>query len=106
MARFLVDRGSGRPLARERSLAAANLEFAVPLAIEEMRDDPEGRERVTAGFRLDAGSWVRLRTWEDDAGLTALARGLAALAYRHGGVAYLGMAWSASDSPEAGRAAA
>ena len=104
MSRFITSQG-GRPLARERSLAAANLEWTVPQAIAELRDDPERRERG-AGFMLDAGSWVRLRAWEDDDGLTILARGLAALAYRPGGVAYLGMTWTAPGSPEAGRAAA
>jgi hypothetical protein len=104
MSRLIVDTG-GRPLARERSLAAANLEWSVPLAIDWWRDDPGRREQAAAGFLLDAGSWVRLRVWKDDEGLTVLARGLAAMAYRPGGVAYLGMRWTAEDSP-AGRAAA
>jgi hypothetical protein len=93
-------------MGRERSLAAANLEWSVPLAIDWWRDDPERRERAAAGFVLDAGSWVRLRAWADDEGLTVLARGLAAMAYRPGGVAYLGMRWQAADSPEAEQAAA
>ena len=93
-------------MGRERSLAAANLELAVPAEICAMRDDPERRERIAAGFILDAGTWVAMRASSDSAGLTALARGLAALAYRPGGVAYLGMRWTAADSPEAGRAAA
>src|ERR1017187_5762464 len=106
MSRFLVDRGGRAPMGRERSLAAANLELAVPAEIDAMRDDPERRERIAAGFHLDAGTWVVMRASSDSAGLTALARGLAALAYRPGGVAYLGMRWQAADSPEAGRAAA
>ena len=43
-------------MGRERSLAAANLELAVPAEICAMRDDPERRERIAAGFHLDAGT--------------------------------------------------
>src|ERR1039458_4942892 len=116
MSRFLGDRGGSAPLGRERSLAAANLELAVPAEIDAMRDDPERRERIAPGLIPgagveggligDAGTWVVMRASSDSGGLTALARGLAAMAYRPGGVAYLGMCWTAADSPEAGRAAA
>ena len=92
-------------MGRERSLAAANLELAVPAEIDAMRDDPERRERIAAGFILDAGTWVVMRASSDSGGLTALARGLAAMAYRPGGVAYLGLCWTAGESG-AGRAAA
>src|ERR1035441_9361301 len=102
MSRFLVDRGGSAPMGRERSLAAANLELAVPAEIDAMRDDPGRRERIAAGFILGAGGGVAMGASWDGAGLPARARGPAALASRPGGFASLGMRWTAADPPEAG----
>lgn len=98
--------GPELPLEQKRPLARLALEWAVPEAIEALRCDPQAREEIAAGFRPDAGSWVALRVHVDDAGLTVLARGLAALAYEPGGVSYLGLSWAAVAAWEPGQAAA
>jgi hypothetical protein len=101
VARFIIGRGE-KPNNTARSLAAANLEFAVPLAIEELRGADPGRlAAITDGFELDAATWIALRVHEDSEGLTTLARVLAALAYRPGGVAYLGLRWVADGGGQA-----
>lgn len=94
------------PIEQKRPLARLALEWAVPEAIEALRHDRAAREEIAEGFRVDAGSWVRLRVHEDDCGLTLLARGLAALAFQPGGVEYLGLRWEAEAAEDAGRAAA
>ena len=100
----------GRPMASLRSLAAASLELAVPEAVAALHDIPgPARERLAADCaallaRHGDLAWLALRAHEDDAGLTRLARGLAALACRPGGVTFLGMCWVAV--PESGQAAA
>ena len=93
-------------LEQKRPLARLALEWAVPEAIGDLRSDRAAREEIAAGFAVDAGAWVRLRVHEDDAGLTLLARGLAALAFRPGGVSYLGLTWDAAAGQEQGREAA
>jgi hypothetical protein len=103
-----VRRSPGPELALEqkRPLARLALEWAVPEAISALEPDRAAREEIAAGFRVDAGSWVRLRVHADDAGLTVLARGLAAMAFRPGGVSYLGLSWVAVAAQETGQAAA
>lgn len=98
------DRRAELPIESKRPLARLALEWAVPEAIEALRPDPAARGEL-AGFAVDAGSWVALRVHEDDCGLTILARGLAALAFRPGGVEYLGLRWTA-EAAEEGQAAA
>ena len=99
-------------MASSRSLVAASLEFAVPYAIAYMRDLPGPvRERLAAecaGLLADSGelAWLAVRAHEDGEGLTRLARGLAALACRPGGVSYLGMCWVAIPAWDEGQAAA
>jgi hypothetical protein len=99
------DRRAELPIESKRPLARLALEWAVPEAIGALRSDQAAREEL-AGFAVDAGSWVALRVHEDDCGLTILARGLAALAFRPGGVSYLGLTWVAVAAEDAGRAAA
>ena len=100
------DRRPELPIESKRPLARLALEWAVPEAIGDLRSDRAAREEIAAGFRVDAGAWVRLRVHEDDAGLTLLARGLAALAFRPGGVSYLGLSWVAVAGEETGQGAA
>ena len=103
---------TGRPMASSRSLVAASLELAVPYAIGCLGDIPgPAREKLAAecaGLLADYGelAWLAVRAHEDDAGLTRLARGLAALACRPGGVSYLGTCWVAVPAWDAGQAAA
>jgi len=110
MSKFIIGTG-GRPMASLRLLAAASLELAVPQAVDALHDVPgPARERMAADCAALLAchgdlAWLAVKAHEDDAGLTRLARGLAALAYRPGGVVFLGMAWTAEDSP-AGKAAA
>lgn len=102
----------GRPMASLRALAAASLELAVPLAITGLRDVPgPARIRLAADCsdllaRHGELAWLAVRAHEDGAGLTRLARGLAALACRPGGVTYLGMTWAAVAAWDEGREAA
>ena len=100
------DRRAELPIESKRPLARLALEWAVPEAISALEADPAAREEIAAGFAVDAGAWVRLRVHADDAGLTILARGLAALAFRPGGVSYLGLSWVAVAAEETGQAAA
>lgn len=99
-------------MASQRALAAASLELAVPQAAATMHALPGPvRQRLAADcsdLLADHGdlAWLAVRAHEDDAGLTRLARGLAALACRPGGVTYLGMCWVAVAVPEDGQAAA
>ncbi len=102
----------GRPGACLRALAAANLELAVPAAIEALRDVPGPvRGRIAAdcaGLLAAHGelAWLAVRAHEDGEGLTRLARGLAALACRPGGVSFLGMTFAAVPGWGEGQAAA
>ena len=57
-------------------------------------------------FRYNSTYSFALRAHEDAGGLTRLARGLAALACRPGGVTHLGVTWVAVAVPETGQAAA
>jgi len=102
----------GHPMASSRSLVAASLELAVPYAIASMRDLPGPvRERLAvecSALLADSGelAWLAVRAHEDGEGLTRLARGLAALACRPGGVTYLGMTFAAVPAWDEGQAAA
>ena len=102
----------GRPMASARALVAVNLEFAVPDAIRALGAVPgPARERLAGecAALLEAhgdAAWLAVRAHEDDAGLTRLARGLAALACRPGGVSFLGTRWVAVAVRDAGQAAA
>jgi hypothetical protein len=101
VARFIIGRND-QPMNAARSLAAANLEWCVPLEIDKLRGaDPARLAAVTEGFRLDAGTWVQLRVHESSEGLTTLACVLAALAFRPGGVSYLGLRWRADGGGQA-----
>lgn len=99
-------------MASQRALVAINLEFAVPEAIRALGDVPGPvRERLAddcASLLAAHGesAWLALRAHEDAGGLTRLARGLAALACRPGGVTHLGVTWVAVAVPETGQAAA
>ena len=87
-------------MASLRALAAASLELAVPQAVTALHDIPgPARKRMAADCaallaRHGDLAWLAVRAHEDDAGLTRLARGLAALACRPGGVTFLGMTWA------------
>ena len=87
-------------MASLRALAAASLELAVPQAVTALHDIPGPvRVRLAADCaallaRHGDLAWLAVRAHEDDAGLTRLARGLAALACRPGGVTFLGMTWA------------
>ena len=111
MAVWLHD-DRGRPMAYDRSRAAVNLEFAVPLAIASLRDCPGPvRERLASECsalleRHGGLAWLAVRAHDDGEGLTVLARGLAALACRPGGVTFLGMTWVAVPAWDEGQAAA
>jgi hypothetical protein len=102
----------GRPMASQRALVAMSLEFAVPEAIRALGDVPgPARERLAedcAALLAAHGesAWLALRAHEDGAGLTRLARGLAALACRPGGVSFMGTRWVAVAVWEPGQAAA
>lgn len=102
----------GRPMASQRALVAMSLEFAVPEAIRALVNVPGPvRERLAedcASLLADCGesAWLAVRAHEDDAGLTRLARGLAALACRPGGASFLGTRWVAVAAWEPGQAAA
>lgn len=102
----------GRPMAYDRALAAANLELAVPLAITAMGDLPGPVREKLAGEcsvlleRHGDLAWLAVRAHEDGGGLTVLARGLAALACRPGGVTFLNMTWAAVPAWDEGQAAA
>lgn len=101
-----------RPMASQRALAASSLEFAVPQAIGALRDVPGPARELLAEACMDLlvvhGElvWLAVRAHQDSEGLTRLARGLAALACRPGGVTYLGMHWVAVPVWDAGQAAA
>lgn len=103
---------SGRPMAYFRAHAAMNLELAVPLAIASLRDLPGPvREKLAAECaalleRHGELAWLAVRAHEDGDGLTLLARGLAALACRPGGVTFLGCTWAAVPAWDEGQAAA
>jgi len=109
---ILLCEPGGRPMASSRSLVAASLEFAVPCAIASVRDVPGPvRKRLAAECSALLAAhgelaWLAVRAHEDGDGLTRLARGLAALACRPGGVSYLGMTWAAVPAWEEGQAAA
>ena len=99
-------------MASQRALVVMSLEFAVPEAIRGLGEVPGPvRERLAedAGGLLAAHgdlAWLAVRAHEDALGLTRLARGLAALACRPGGVTFLGMCWVAVAAWDAGQAAA
>lgn len=109
---FVLHDPRGRPMAYARAHAAVNLELAVPEAITLVAALPGPvRERLAeecAALLADCGqsAWLAVRAHEDPAGLTRLARGLAALACRPGGVTYLGHTWVAVAAEETGQAAA
>lgn len=85
-----------------RSLARLSLELAVPQAIAELAEVP-GPVRLALARDCAAelavhgnALWITRRVATSDAGLTWLARGLAALAYEPGGVRFLGLHWDAT----------
>jgi hypothetical protein len=99
-------------MASQAALAAAGLELAVPQAIAVLGQVPGPVRRKLAadcaGLLEAYGdlAWLAVRAHEDGGGLTRLARGLAALACRPGGVSFLGMTWVAVAAGDAGRAVA
>ena len=99
-------------MASQRALVVMSLEFAVPEAVRALRDVPgpvrEGFAGDVAGLLAAHGdlAWLAVRAHEDAVGLTRLARGLAALACRPGGVSFLGTRWVAVAALDAGQAAA
>jgi hypothetical protein len=109
---ILLHEPGGHPMASQRALVAMSLEFAVPEAIRALRDVPGPARGLLAedcaGLLAAYGesAWLAVRAHEDGEGLTRLARGLAALACRPGGVSFLGTCWVAVAAWEPGQAAA
>jgi hypothetical protein len=109
---IVLHQPGGRPMASLRALAAASLELAVPIAITALHEIPGPvRERLAADCsallsRHGELAWLAVRAHEDGDGLTRLARGLAALACRPGGVTFLGLCWVAVGPAESGQEAA
>lgn len=99
-------------MASQRALVIMSLELAVPAAVGALVEVPgPARERLAEDCgdllaRHGDLAWLAVRAHEDGAGLTRLARGLAALACRPGGVSYLGTRWVAVTARETGQAAA
>ena len=109
---ILLHDDRGRPMASQRALVVLSLEFAVPDAIRALADVPgpvrEGLAGDCAGLLAAHGdlTWLAVRAHVDGDGLSRLARGLAALACRPGGVSFLGVHWVAVPAWESGQAAA
>ena len=110
---YVICEPAGHPGGADRALVAAQLEFAVPQAIRDLAGVP-GRvrerlgadaERLLAAYPYDL-AWAAVRAHQDGEGLTRLARGLAVLACRPGGVTFLGITWVAVAVEETGQAAA
>lgn len=109
---ILLHEPGGRPMASQRALVACSLELAVPDAIAGLGGVPgPAREVLAADCAVLLAAhgdlaWLAVRAHVDGEGLTRLARGLAALACRPGGVWFLGVCWVAVPAVEEGQAAA
>lgn len=99
-------------MASQRALVVMSLEWAVPEAVRKLAHLPGPvREEIAEDCAALLGrhgdlAWLAVRAHEDAAGLTRLARGLAAMACRPGGVTFLGTCWVAVAARDAGQAAA
>jgi hypothetical protein len=89
----------GRPRAADRSRILFSLQFSVPLAIGEMRDMPADGLAGLAGpyAGMSAGEWsaALALAQENPEFYGYLVTGLAALAYRPGGIHFAGQHWRA-----------
>lgn len=91
----------GTPGAAARALTALSLELAVPEAIGCLQAEPDCARALAAMWErmiTDYGEALAVLAARDQPAFDRLARGIAALALRPGGVTYCGRLWEADST--------